>query len=109
LEEIKTSQPANASTRLLAFVEALLLRFPDIESSGGDIIWATKPIRDNIIGRFVDLAVGWYYYEEAKPFIGATAIAHGLRCFDSHERQLLPARLATSVRNDGLGKSIGEA
>ena len=110
LEELKTSQPVKPSSRLLTFVEALLLRFPDIERSGSDIIWATTPIRDNIIGRFVDLAVGWYYYEEAKPFIVATAIAHGLRCYDLNERQIDPVRAANfSIRDDGLGKSIGKA
>ena len=109
LEELKTSLPVKPSRQLLTFVGALLLRFPDIERSGGDIIWATTPIRDNIIGPFIDLAVGWYYYEEAKPFIVATAIAHGLRCYDLHEGQVDSVRQANfSIQDDGLGKSNGD-
>jgi hypothetical protein len=85
--------PVKPSSRLLAFVAALLARFPDFSKSGEDIIWASAPHQDDIIGQFVDLAVSRYYYEDAQPFIIATATAHGLRCFDPNEGQIYPVRL----------------
>jgi hypothetical protein len=85
--------PVKPSDRLLTFVDELLSHFPDFSKGGEDVIWAGLPLQDYIIGQFVDLAVSWYYYEDARPVVIATATAHGLRCFDPNEGQIYPVRL----------------
>lgn len=80
------------SSRILSFVDTLLLRFPDVSATGKNAIWTVTPLHDQIIGHFVDLPVDWAHYEDVQPFIVDTAIAHQPRCYDLDEGQMYPVR-----------------
>jgi hypothetical protein len=56
-------RPVKPSSKLLAFVSSLLSNSPGVSKSREDIICAAMPLQGDIIGKFVDLTVSWYYYE----------------------------------------------
>src|ERR1044071_8715325 len=66
---------------LLAFTAALLERYRDL-SVTHDTPWAVGPLREEILGRFINVQVTWSQYEEAGPFVIGTAKRFGLCCFD---------------------------
>lgn len=88
----KSDHLATPSKIVLNFVEKLLSRFPNSDKTREENIWAVSgPLLDQIIGGFVHLAVLWYYYEEAAPFIITTATACRLHCFDAQRGEVYPA------------------
>jgi hypothetical protein len=78
-----------ASSQLIAFVEALLDRYPDLTETE-DTVWADGPLDGNIIDRFINMSLIWSRYEEAMPFVVATAHKHGLHCHDPQTGEFYP-------------------
>jgi hypothetical protein len=78
---------------LIAFVDELLARYPDLtEDAARDCPWSIGPLKDEIIGSFLYIPMGYGSVEDVVPFIVDRATAHGLVCFDPQtERLLTPA------------------
>jgi hypothetical protein len=75
--------------QLIAFVEDLLERYPDVTESE-DTVWADGPLDGNIIDEFINMSLIWSRYEEAVPFVVATAHKHGLHCYDPQTGDFYP-------------------
>jgi hypothetical protein len=69
------------SPKVVAFVADLLARYPDLTETE-DTVWADGPLAGDITGGFINMSFIWSRYEEAAPFVVATAHKHGLNCFD---------------------------
>jgi hypothetical protein len=91
---------AEPHPRLLAFADALLSRYPDLDDDNeNDTPWADAPIKNNIVGDLFYFSMAPSHAEGAIPFIVETADAHGLVCFDPQtERLLAPAKGPSSSR-----------
>jgi hypothetical protein len=77
--------------RLLAFVEALLSRYPDIEDENTDTIWSDGPLAGNIQGDYITLGVRWSRYDAVVvATLVETAHSHGLHCFDPQQDIFYP-------------------
>jgi hypothetical protein len=72
---------------LLQFVDDLLSRFPDLTQTE-DTVWAAGPLRDEILGGFINVAVSWPRADEAWAFFLQTARRHGLVCYDPQAEKL---------------------
>jgi hypothetical protein len=75
--------------KLLEFVGALLERHPDLDGSN-NTCWAAGPLRDEILGGFINVAVAWRQADEAWAFFRQTAHAHGLVCYDPQMGRFYP-------------------
>lgn len=75
---------------LTAFVTALLARYPDLDDSGAETVWAAGPLQSEILGRFINVAVIWSQADEAWAFFLRTAHAHGLVCYDPQSEKAYP-------------------
>jgi hypothetical protein len=73
--------------RLLDFVAALLVRYPDLDDKG-ETCWAAGPLRDEVLGGFTNVAVVWTQADEAWSFFQETARTHGLICYDPQADKL---------------------
>ena len=81
------AEPPHAA--LLAFVAALLARYPDLDDEN-ETCWAAGPLRDEILGRFINVAVVWSQADEAWTFFRETARVHGLICYDPQTDRVYP-------------------
>jgi hypothetical protein len=77
------------SAKLIALVDELLKQFPDLTVSD-DTVWAAGPLREEIVGQFINIAIVWSRYEEARRFIIWMANRHGLNCYDPQDGQFFP-------------------
>jgi len=83
--------PPEASDRLIAFVEALLARYPDLDDGAdGETVWSSGPLGSDISGDFINLGVIWSRCDEAEPFIRETAHKHGLHFYDPQSEKFYP-------------------
>ena len=85
----KSRRVPPASSELIAFVEALLDRYPDLTETE-DTVWADGPLEGNIIGNLINMALIWSRYEEAVPFVIETAHQHNLHCYDPQNGAFFP-------------------
>src|SRR5262249_20283343 len=81
-----------ASPHLVAFVEDLLSRYPDLTQTE-DTVWGDGPLVNNITGAFTNTPLIWSRYAEATPVIIETAHRHGLHCYDPQGGDFYPAPL----------------
>ncbi|MFC9817300.1 hypothetical protein ACFVJM_35195 [Streptomyces virginiae] len=66
--------------RIVAYVEALVVRYPDdVDQS---VVWASAPVIDEASGPIVYLLVSYGEAEEVSEYAAALAREHGLVCFD---------------------------
>lgn len=91
MDRMDTEFDAEPSSRIRAYVEALLARWPDIsEDSGEDSPWADAPLIENAFGDAIYFGMGWSRADEASDFVALTALEHGLVCYDPQSETLLP-------------------
>ena len=78
---VPVTQPPTPA--ILAFVEALLDRWPDITNEGGeDSPWADGPMIENASGPIIYFGMMASGLKEAVPFVIDEARRRGLVCFD---------------------------
>jgi hypothetical protein len=86
------NNPEPPDKRIVAFVETLLAKWPDLNSGDDEgSPWCDGSLMSSAVGEYfycglVFSAVNW-----AVPFIAQTAQEHGLVCFDRQAGMLLPA------------------
>ncbi|MER6687257.1 hypothetical protein [Streptomyces olivaceoviridis] len=73
--------------RIVAYVEALVARYPDAEGSG---VWASPPVIEEASGPMVYLLMSYGRAEEVSEYASALAREHGLVCFDPQAERLRP-------------------
>ena len=78
------------SPTMLAFIEFLLAKYPDLHPTQ-DTIWAAIPLNNEISGAFIHVAVRWKFYTEARLFIRPAAHQFGLDYHDPQENLYIPA------------------
>lgn len=78
------------SPKMLAFVDFLLAKYPDLTESD-DTIWADGPLKNNISGSVISFTVTWSSYTEARMFIRPAARMHGLDFYDPQAPLYVPA------------------
>lgn len=93
---LEEEAPPAPSPRLVAFVEALLTRYPDLTETE-DTVWAMGPLVRCIVGKFIDLPMTWSRCVEAVPFITETALKHGLHSYEPHGGSFIPAPPAAHI------------
>ena len=85
-------------------MQELLARYDDLTKTE-DTVWGDGPLIRNIRGDFINISLIWTRYQEAVPFIAATAHRHGLNCYDAQTGDLFPAALPGSSRPVGEGEA----
>ncbi|QGZ95360.1 hypothetical protein [Terricaulis silvestris] len=75
---------------LTAFVAALLERYPDPDDDDTDTVWADGPIQDEILGRFINVAVIWPRADETWAVFLKSGHACGLVCYDPQSDRVYP-------------------
>lgn len=96
IEALQEADPSPASPKLLAFVDALLARYPDLDDDN-DTVWAAGPLSDEIVGDFINMAVVWPRAEEAEGFIREAAHQHGLHFYDPQSETFYPCPSAETA------------
>ncbi|MGN6694787.1 MAG: hypothetical protein ACTHN0_11490, partial [Aquihabitans sp.] len=76
---------------IVAYVDALLARWPDITTDGGaDSPWADGPLINNATGPVISFSMRWSAAEDASWLAAELAQTHGLVCFDPQAERLRP-------------------
>lgn len=71
------------SSRIAAYVDALLQRWPDITTDRGEESpWSDGPLINNASGPILYFGMIWSMAEEAATYAAELADAHGLVCYD---------------------------
>lgn len=79
------------SPRIAAYAQALLDRFPDVDTAAGDDSpWSTAPLIGEACGPLMYFPMVWSRCEEASAWAAALAHEHGLVCYDPQLDQLRP-------------------
>ena len=79
------------SERIVAYVDALLERWPDLTLDGGeDSPWATGPLLSEASGSTIYFPMSWSRAAEASAFAARVAAEHGLVCYDPQTESLRP-------------------
>lgn len=82
---------AEPTSAIVAYVHALLERWPDISTEEGeDSPWADGPLLNNASGPIVYFAMVWSRAEDASAYAAELAAAHGLVCFDPQMETVRP-------------------
>ncbi|MET7390522.1 hypothetical protein ACFYPT_38545 [Streptomyces sp. NPDC005529] len=77
------------SKRIIAFVDALLERWPDVTTSeGGMSPWSVGPLIAGASGPVIYFGMAWARAEEASSYAVAVADSMGLVCFDVQEARI---------------------
>ncbi|WP_326652217.1 MULTISPECIES: hypothetical protein [unclassified Streptomyces] len=76
-----------SAPRIVAYVEALVERYPDVENS---VVWASPPVSDEASGPIVYLLISDSKAEEVSEYAASLAREHGLVCFDPQGECLRP-------------------
>lgn len=75
--------------RIVAFVAALLERWPDLSEDDADRSpWSTDPLIREARGPLIYFPMRWSMAEEASAYAARVASSMGLNCFDPQARQL---------------------
>jgi hypothetical protein len=75
----------------VAYVEALLARYPDIGNAEGDESpWASGPLIGEAVGPMVYFPMVWSRCDEASAWAAQVAAEHGLVCYDLQLEKLRP-------------------
>jgi hypothetical protein len=90
-DRVRALQTADepASETMLAFVEFLLARYPDLTETE-DTIWADGPMKNNISGSLICFSVTWSGYDDGRMFIRPAARKFGLDYFDPQNETYIP-------------------
>lgn len=75
---------------IIAYVEALLKRYPDDYNTGRGVVWASPPVINEASGPFVYLLMSYDDAEEVSEYAAVLAREHGLVCFDPQGECLRP-------------------
>jgi hypothetical protein len=78
------------SERMIRLVDALLTRYPDLTETE-DTVWADAPLKNNILGQFINMGIMWNRYAEAAEFVIETAHSMGLHAYDPQDGSFYPA------------------
>jgi hypothetical protein len=74
---------APPTLRIAGYVNALLDRYPDIDSaSGKDSPWSTAPLINEARGPLIYFPMKWGRSDEVSAWAAALARQHELNCFD---------------------------
>jgi hypothetical protein len=95
LEEYDPSKPVPPTPRIRAYVEAVLVRWPDIKVVGTEVVnedspWSVGDLMGDAIGWFVYFPMQWSRAAEASAFAAEVAQQHGLVCYDPQTESLRP-------------------
>jgi hypothetical protein len=75
--------PVEPTTRVAAYVEALLARYPDLTTDAGeDSPWSTGPLINEAKGPLLYFPMVWSRCEETSEWAARLAEEHGLNCYD---------------------------
>jgi hypothetical protein len=89
LHDGPTPEPSSA---LIAFVDDLLARYPDLDELDDDKlddnVWSDGPLTGNIIGEFINIGILWSRYDVAALFVIEMAKKHQLFCYDPQSENL---------------------
>jgi hypothetical protein len=77
-----------AAPRIVAYVEALVARYPDAVDSGA--VWASAPVIEEASGPIVYLLMSYSTADEVSEYAAELAREHGLVCFDPQAERLRP-------------------
>jgi len=81
MDQMESGELGEPSPRVRAYVEALLVRWPDIDEAE-ESPWADSPLMGNATGPLVYFSMVFSQADEASTFAAALAREHGLVCFD---------------------------
>jgi len=85
---IESVAAADPHPRLLAFADALLGRYPDLDDGDDDTPWADAALKNNIVADVFYFAMAHRRADAAIPYVVDTAEAAGLVCFDPQTETL---------------------
>ncbi|MEV4511576.1 hypothetical protein AB0K00_21695 [Dactylosporangium sp. NPDC049525] len=84
-----SDSPVAPVTRVAAYVDALLDRYPDLGADvGRDSPWAAGPLINEARGPLIYFGMVWSRCEETSEFAARLAEEHGLICYDPQWNQL---------------------
>ncbi|MHA3704184.1 hypothetical protein ACXR2U_18590 [Jatrophihabitans sp. YIM 134969] len=107
VNELEAGDPATPTAPIVAYVSALLERWPDITTEAGDDSpWADGPMIANASGSWIYFSMVWSRAEEASRYAADLAARQGLVCFDPQTERLRPATVqpATTRRRWWSGR-----
>ncbi|HEY2179979.1 MAG TPA: hypothetical protein VGH15_15520 [Caulobacteraceae bacterium] len=70
------------------FVLALLAKYPEKDVPDATAVWADGPLIGDASGGFINVAIIWSRFEEARPVFLANAVRFGLDAYDPQEDRL---------------------
>jgi hypothetical protein len=79
------------SAAMIKLVDALIARYPDLSLETLDTVWADGPMKNNILGQFINMSIRWDNYVEAAEFVISTAHSQGLHVYDPQDGSFYPA------------------
>jgi hypothetical protein len=86
---IESDAPVEPTARIATYVQALLARYPDIDTDAGDESpWSTAPLMNEARGPLVYFPMVWSRSEETSEWATRLAEHQGLNCFDPQATQL---------------------
>lgn len=88
---LRSRKPEPPTTRIAAYVRALLDRYPDIDSEAGEgSPWATGPLMREASGSLLYVAMVYSKCEEVSAWAAQLAHRHGLVCYDLQTSKVRP-------------------
>ena len=86
---IEPAEQFEPTPRIAAYVQALLDRYPDIDTDAGDDSpWSTAPLLSEACGPLVYFPMVWSRCDEVSAWAAQLAAEHGLNCYDPQLDQL---------------------
>jgi hypothetical protein len=86
---IESDDLIEPTARIVAYVTALLDRYPDIDTdAGGDSPWSSGPLLSEASGPLVYFPMVWSRCDEVSAWAAHLAEEHGLNCYDPQMDQL---------------------
>jgi hypothetical protein len=90
IEELHRPPYPIPSELMQKLVVALLARYPDL-TEAEDTVWADGPLKNNILGQFINMSIVWASYVDAAEFVISTAHGLGLHAYDPQDGSFYPA------------------
>lgn len=94
------------SAAMLRLVDALLKKYPDLTVTE-DTIWSAGPLRNEILGQFIHVAIRWSCYAQGALFMIDTAHQLGLHAYDPQDGSFYPASCAASSDRPAVRQDLG--